>query len=413
MYTKFINWNILLAFYYLWYRYPLQYNAASTSFSYRNTPFEFAIGKYIIFILLLYIFAILTLDRSWLVNFRFKPKDLFYFPLILFMAIWPCFVGIVSSSLYLVEIGIFFFLPALFILMRTNDTIDQKKIASLFKTFLFVSIFVNFLQVILFFKFGRLPALAYPGSILVRFGSLWDDPNGFSIMLAFLIPFTWILYKGKLILLLTITLFLCLLATQSLTGIVSFIIAILGTQLLLIIATSKKKYYISFTIIMLVTMVISTIIFQIYHSNDAVGIFIEAKSGSIEAHRSGAIEMINTASVLNILGLSPIGIHSEFGWLNILYNLGLFYTLIYVGIIANAILTFLISFKQEKNTGKRAFQYGAMVFLLSFTFALFNLPLEAVFPINYLIAILLVIAHMEANRKDNRKLRLGETIDYH
>ena len=194
---RFLCLCLVLAFYYLSYRYPLQINNSSTSPTYVDTPFLLQIGKYIS-LLCLCLWFILGECRL-----RILKRDIPIFVATSFFVCSSPLVAVIAAPhvaepLFLWEwVGGDLLLVVPLLSMGygtrvlptgygTRDHIDT--IVRLIWVFLSLSMVWLVLQVVLFMTIGRLPALAYHNSLSVRFGSIWDDPNAFPMMLAVFVP---------------------------------------------------------------------------------------------------------------------------------------------------------------------------------------------------------------------------------
>ena len=210
----------LFLFYYS-YRYALKMNSSGTSPTYSDTPLYVQLGKYLIFFFLI-LFIILN---NFYKRIKFK-FDKFTFVLI-FTFLYSIYSFLITKNTNVLFYGLII-LPI--IIIKIFDLkINFLKIDSLVNIFIWFTIFYEFIQIFLYFKSGRLPALAYAtGKITdVRFGGPWDDPNGFAIMLCFMIPYSFLYYNGKKKYLISTTLFLFLILTWSLTGYCAFLFSIL------------------------------------------------------------------------------------------------------------------------------------------------------------------------------------------
>jgi len=383
-----------IAFYYLSYRYPLSINSSSTSPTYSDTPFLLAVGKYLAVLLVCIIYIFLSLFSSKRV--RKNKKHYFYVLVYIFLLIFPIIVSGVSGTKNwapIFEIGFFFICSISLLLFCRESGIKLQDLFEVIKIFLYVALIVNVIQIFIFFIFGRLPALAYQGTISIRFGSLWDDPNSFSVFLSFLIPFSLIAFEGlKRVLIVFISL-LFLIITQSLTGLVGFLMAfILGYFLLFLF--SKKKQYLFFLVSFFLSTVFLYFIFSyVPFFQDIVSEFMLSKQGSIDNHLR-EFEILNDFSWLIFLGLSPSGVLTESGWLNLLFNLGFLFTVVYFFVSARAVFVYAkLVAKNKLYKEEKAVAMGAMIFLISFILSSFNLPLAIIFPLNLLMILFISISH--------------------
>ncbi len=391
----FLKLLFFIAFYYFSYRYPLMINSTNTSPTYIDTPFLFKVAKYIVVLLLagFYLFLSLLSPNLFLKN-KLIPV---YISLYIFLFIYPVistilFIGFGSVAPQLIEIGFYFFIPIVMLLFANKINIEI--LFKSLKWFLYLALFVNLIQVLLFFIFGRLPALAYEGSISVRFGSIWDDPNGFSIFLSFLIPFAFIAMNGFKRIVVVLIALISLIATQSLTGIAGFSITLILGSVLLLILSNRKKY--AKFIIKLIILLITTglILYNVDYFYNLIEQFLLIKQGSIESRRR-MFEVFEYFSFLVFIGVEPTGIMSESGWFNLFFNLGILYTLTYLFLIIRALIIYanIILKRQNSNEGL-AIATGAFFFLICVTITSFNLPVFMMFPNNLLMILFITISHL-------------------
>jgi len=394
----FLNLLFFIAFYYTFYRYPLAINSTSTSPTYIDTPFLFKVAKYIAVLLLvgLYMFMSFLSQRK---NLRINKFFLVYLSLYIFLFIYPVistilFFGSESVAPQLIETGFYFLIPIVMLLFA-----NKMNIEILFKSlkwFLYLALFVNMIQMSLFFIFARLPALAYENSIAVRFGSIWDDPNGFAIFLSFLIPFGLIATNGfSKIKRIVIILFLLisLIATQSLTGIVGVLMTLIFGNTLLLLLSNRTKYanFIIKIIFMLIT--IGFILYNVDYIYNFIEQFMLMKQGSIEAHGK-MFDVFEYLSFSVLIGVEPTGILSESGWFNIIFNFGILYTITYLFLTIRAIIIYAnIMLKRQNSNEELAIATGAFFFLICVTISSFNLPIAIMFPINLLMVLFISISH--------------------
>lgn len=173
------------------YRYPLRINDSSTSPTYRNTPLALQAGKYaILAVLAVVLLGVVLRQRRELA--RVRRGDLLLFGLGAY-AVLRAGLGEVSThstaSLHVVlpfASGIPFAVAgASWVLAKPGRSTAFVRAAALFGGAVVVlHSLVNLVEIGLWAANGRLPALAYSHG-LVRFGGIWDDPNGTAAFSAF------------------------------------------------------------------------------------------------------------------------------------------------------------------------------------------------------------------------------------
>ena len=195
------------------HKYIFKYNSVVTSPTYQDTPLQWKLGKYFLVTgLIFFLYAS--------VRFGTRTKiSAYIFPVIVLLVFG---VNVLSLLFYdevsfdEIEYGFYLFtlFPFFFIDQNVVDYILQK----LDGIFVFTSYFfivTNAFVVVNFYINGRLPALAYEGGS-VRFGGLWDDPNGFGLLCVFLMFYMYLTKRRILALLL----FASATTTLSITAVV-------------------------------------------------------------------------------------------------------------------------------------------------------------------------------------------------
>ena len=388
--TDFLKYLLIISFYYMAYRYPLQISDSDTSPTYIDTPFSLQVLKYLLFFLLCGVFFVKSLLKKR--GFRVPGNRLFDFLFFSFIFLVPILYDVLTTGIEFFETGLFFGALLLFFLSSDRE-VDVSRAERWISVFLVLSILVELIQLALFFGVGRLPALAYSNSISVRFGSIWDDPNGFAFMLTFLIPFVLakrinLLTKAALFVVLSIMMLL----TQSLTGIFAFAVALIVGVFTLGLLLKDSTYWKQGLFLLLSYVFTAILVFSVVMNLEIVKEFLLLKSGSIEDHIE-LMGVIHQASALNYLGLGPKGVVSETGYINILYNLGIVYFLAYLVMLGYTLFRLVRAIRD--NQGRRGVEvyYGAFFFVLSFAIGMGNLPLDGVFPLNLILVVCLLFTY--------------------
>lgn len=388
--TTYIAFLFILALFYLSYRYPLQINSSTTSPSYSDTPFVLQFAKYALFGSVVYLGTLSALTLK--LNPDLKKYHGLEFVMHLYIFTMSLIAAIISKSDYMAQTGLFF-CAMLFVYLFPIKHVNGKIISNIIHFFLYLSIVFDAFQVIMYKFFDRLPALAYENSINVRFGSLWDDPNGFALMLGFLLPFYWTSkHTKKAKYLVGALIIIMLLLTQSLTGLASVVGSIiLGSAMILI---SQKKIRKLSTLLMAIFGVagIGYYLFTRYIFNmDWVQLFLAEKQDSISLHLNYASQ-VTISDVLTLVSLEPVGKFSESGFINIIINFGSLFLIIYIisGLIALGRL--LKTIRDHNDARYISIYYGAFFFMIAFFIGMTNIPYDAVYPINLIYVICLIIS---------------------
>ncbi|MFQ1933233.1 hypothetical protein ACK350_07150 [Aeromonas veronii] len=294
----------------------------------------------------------------------------------------------VGQGFFLVEM--IFFFPLFFIpfYYRSLGFFEKDKLNSILKHFhslflisFFVLFVVNCIQVVLFISLGRLPALAWKGSLSVRFGSIFDDPNGFAIILS-LFSFLYFGLKRFITKFIFVLMFLfCLLSTQSLTGVASVFISFMVVLFYRGFVLRERSSFNSFVLLsflMLTSTVVVGVWFYSYVEN-----FLLIKSGSIAEHAKSTLFMDGMTFYDYFIG-EPLGPVAESTYLNMLANFGLFFLFLYVLMILYVIRQGLKSLAQAGSMIEKNIYSSLVCFVLCVSLSGVNLPMMSVFPVNYL-----------------------------
>jgi hypothetical protein len=240
---------------------------------------------------------------------------------------------------------------------------------------------------------GRLPALAYAGTYLVRFGGGLDDPNGFApiIFPCCLYFFDRMYYSGFTkwrlgLLLLSSVLFLW---TQSFTAFITSIPILFGYLLL---RKSYKLTAILFGLVIIIgAVVVNSPIMQILTT------IIEMKSGSIDAHFVWTWDDVLTQHWFNFL-FGAMGSHQvpffECDFIFIFFNYGLIGLGLLATLWATATCNLITYYRFTKNESLKSLMIACLAFLAIFFLGCWNLPYFRLIPIsvNYWFAICVLLS---------------------
>ena len=369
--NKFLIYLLLvILFYYLTYRYVFSINNSKTSPTYSDTSTLLILGKYILIGMVFCFVTLLNIGKAFSLRYPLKDLGFIYFSFIV-----PALYGILTKNIYLIES--FVFLP-LFIIPKI--LYDRTNLIEITQRFIQVTfyLFIGF-QIFQFFNFiffGSLPALGY-GGLAVRFGSFFDDPNGFSILMP-LFLFIPLLYKSTLkkYIIFIIVLF-CILVSQSGTGIIStffsFTIVLILTGLI-----KNRKVFKIFSLLSVSILAISILI--LYQYFETLLLLLEMKKGSIYS-RSDGFSIISSITDLVI----PVnsGKLTESGYINLISIAGI---LIYPYFIFNFYIMIILirKVRNELRRDRKLFYVGVLMFFVSYSIAMLNIPVSIVYPLNAL-----------------------------
>lgn len=389
----------LIALYYLWYRYPFQINSSTTSATYSDTPLFLQILKYILFIATIGIYTVLSLSARGPHFPRYNLGWWMTMILVAWLVIQSVIVTIITSNLIHIQSMIFLVTLVPLMFYPYSFTIKLTSIERFLRWFVYIATGVSVLQEVLFITVGRLPALAWPTLHSFRFGSLWDDPNGFAIFLSFIIPFIYFssIRRSWKILLIAINL-VSLMATQSFTGIFANFASLLlvtGCLFLRPVAHQQARriglIYLYLTIAAIAGL---TALILLNNKLDLTNVairYIAFKQGSINGHTASWLVMKNLG-MPTVLGLKPTGFFGESGFVDLLVNFGVFALLAYVSFLIAIFWKTIKVLRTYYDQPGIAVFYGAAFFLAAYSVAMVNLPLQIVFPVNLLFVLFAALA---------------------
>jgi len=393
---------LLVSLYYNSYRYIFKISSSKTSPTYSDTPIWLSSGKYLIvfaiFGLMLLLYAVYKNKRRSFVDYN-KQLGMESFSasiVFVFLFFYGAIVTILIRDVYVFEAVCFFPIFVFMIISNYNKEIFLDRAFRILKVSAWILLIVDLIQYALFYFFNRLPALAYEGSVSVRFGSIQDDPNGYAFLLTslFFIGYTYSGLKKAIF----YSLFLInMLLTISFTGMASAILAI-SIVLLVSAPLSLTKLVLGWASLILV-FIGSIAVFQL----PIVQNILLTKQGSIEQHAS-LFGILTEVSFDDVLGLNPHGWVAESAYLNMMLNFGVIVTAITFVFILVIVFNYAVKTHSKNKSFSELVKKPSYVFGLcafSYTLAILvggiNLPLEVVFPINALLPFFLGVLCLTAD----------------
>lgn len=400
---NYVFWlGLVLCTIYQSYRYPMQISNSGTSPTYSDTPLALQAGKFVLAFPLIAISVV-----RWLGN----SARLTRWPIVL-MPLFLCSFSLVKiidghDSQYLdFSFWLFFSL----VLVLAVDTVSISAIDKYFYVLLAFAFASTLLQVFLFVAFGRLPALAYEGTYLVRFGGFLDDPNGFAAIWFLLMGWSYHRFTGWGRFLILTGIVISLLLTQSWTALGFFLAALF---LLGFIWCLKRPLSAILTICMLplLALLLTRLIAQL--QGGLLWEALEAKQGSIEGHTFPWALWTSKWVDWVLLGEWKYT-HYESWFAAAMINFGLLWLAVYA-ILIMALSIYLRRAYLKAEPESKPVYAGLFLFACYFAFGSFNLPLPLIFPINalfFLFAFLVAFGKVEAHdcAAPHRKLELSGAL---
>lgn len=373
---------ILLAFYYLAYRYPLQIGSSLTSPTYTDTPPALQTGKYVLIVAILLIVATAAAVRGPLGERTRDAHPLSSWALLL-LSVFAILKGLFAGSVDQIIVGLVSLVPVVLSSLSARRNVDGRRLAVAVVIYAVISVVVDAVQFVLYRVQGRLPSLGYEGSISVRFGAVLDDPNGYALIVALAVPVVFaISTRAKFIrYVLILLLLVSLLLTQSFTGIASVLGALILGYVGLHWRSLGRTYAISIGgIVLLVVVWLFTSTSELY---DAV---VASKLGSINQH-AGTWDEVRALSLEQLAGLGPAQGGLESSYVALAANFGLVYVVIYIWIGVAACRRLLQTVRSSTDSRDSAAHLGFYFFLIAYLFASINLSLEGSYPSNFLFML--------------------------
>lgn len=215
---RWVAWGVSVVFLaanaYYFHRWAFQYSNAGTSPTYANTPFVWQAAKYPLMlgasgVLWVGVLYRRRTGRRESESFPDTTRRWWRIPYVTTARLAPGLAVVAAYSLLVVAValrndagarellGWWFFVPVVLLVPAVAPTMLSLRI---YRTagLILLGYHVAFLALQLFWYFSddRLPALAYSGGGLVRFGGGLDDPNGFGLMLVLPILLTLTMWRS-------------------------------------------------------------------------------------------------------------------------------------------------------------------------------------------------------------------------
>jgi hypothetical protein len=402
--TNYVFWlGVALCTIYQSYRYPLQISNAGTSPTYSDTPLVWQAGKFVLAFPLIAISAV-----RWLSNSARLPR-------------WPIVLGtlfLCSFSLLKILDGhdsqyldVAFWMLFSLVLALSVDSVSVSAIDKCFYILLVYAFGSTLIQVFLFFAFGRLPALAFEGTYIVRFGGFLDDPNGFAAIWFLLMGWSYKRFKGRARSLILAGIVVSLLATQSWTAI-AFFLAVLFFYVLI----SALKRPVSGLLAIFALPLFAVFVGQSIRwlQEGFLLEMLQAKQTSIEDHTFPWMLWTSKWTDWALLGEWKYNAYESW-WAAAMVNFGLLWVGAYLALITALLICLRRASLTATHESKPVYA-GLLLFGYYFAFGSLNLPFPIIFPINALFFLFFFLVAFRKIAVDDRaaapchKLELAEAL---
>ena len=382
--------GLLIATLYLSYRYPLQINSSTTSPVYADTPTSLQVGKFIL------IFLTCCVSAPFLFFRRLSRFQLGIIVLTIAIFCYPLLKMLDTFDSRYMDVS--FWPLAALILVIPLKRIDLRAIDNYLKLVLWLTFVSNLVEVGLFVFYGRLPALAFSGSLSVRFGGFLDDPNGFAAIIFLLMGWAFFRFRGKTRFFIQLALVVCVMITESLTA-----IGFLGALIVFVACWQLLRKPLSIMWIGLLSGFI-LVIMKITDAFEIINLIIRLKADSATDHLS-----IPWSSLIDgwigwiFLGKTSYEFYESW-WVSSLISFG---ALWYVG---NLVLTLVLghsvwrTFRSYPPGKEKSVLAGILLLGIYVVVGSANLPFFAIFPINFLFYLFcFLIVFQEASERKMRR----------
>ena len=368
---------LLFCTFYDSYRYPLQINSAGTSPTYANTPASFQLAKFLVVL----VFCLVSI--SYLPSRLLSKAKWYFVGLSTSLSLYALARGLLSTSgdgpRY---IDVAFWPMAALTLALSAGNISLDSLNKYLKLTFWMTLASNAVQVFLFLRYGRLPALAYANSISVRFGGFLDDPNGISALIYMLMGWAYYYYSGRKRFFAETALVICLFLTQSFTAL--GLLAVLLVVLTVYNLVTKPRPLLIFG----VATVLAAAVIPLWTRLEKITLLIFAlKNGSISDHTSQFSAPVGRTT-LDLLSGGTAYSAVESWWFGSLLNLGVIWSLLSALVVLILIVSAWRNFQRAKKIDELAFSAGLLMLALYFGLGNINLPLFTVFPVNFIFFLL-------------------------
>lgn len=393
--------GIALCTIYQSYRYPLQISSSGTSPTYSDTPLALQAGKFVLALPLIVISGVRWLWNSAQLN---RPMIVLGTLLLSFYSLLKIYQEHDSQFL-----DLSFWMIFSIILVLSVDDIGLSAIDRYFRLLLIYSLASTAIEVFLFLAIGRLPALAWDGSYLVRFGGFLDDPNGFAAILFLLMAWSYYRFKGRTRFFVLSSLVVSLFLTQSWTAF-AFFFGFLALFVLLFLRRRPLWALLTACVLPLFVVVLAQWIRQ--SAADLLFQVLQDKQSSIEGHTFPWAYWISRWPDWLLMGEWKYNPYESW-WASSMVNFGLLWFGVYVSLIVTLLFWLWRAYRRSTVEAKPIYA-GLLFFGLYFAFGSLNLPFPIIFPINalfFLLSFLVAfekIAAAEYHAAPTCKVRLSE-----
>lgn len=383
------------------FRWLLRYNDDQTSPTYRNTPGTWQAGKYIIVLAL----TVLCITAS----LRHKrhaselPSSGGLTPMI-----WFLFIAMTCLSLSSVAFSVggglslatsWFFLPMIGLLpvvYRGRETL--RLILRTIGLIAAYHIVFSVIELQAYYRYGRLPALAYAHS-LVRFGAGLDDPNGFGVWVILPImlilagwPFTMSTRKRYTLLAVLVGLLIETISFSAFAGVVTGSLIYMGIN-----SSIRRKTQVTFILIALAAYGYFSGFFATIYSEKSASAAsrFDVTAAVIGGTENFAYFLTHANWMSLLLGSRTNTVLSETSYLYIWGNFGIVVVLLMLFLIFATFRRGLARVKSLRSKGElvESHIFSAFVsYIGAFAVAGLGVPVFSVFPTNvtfWLVAMLI------------------------
>ncbi len=381
-------WGLILCTVYQSYRYPLQINSTGTSPTYSDTPVVLQAGKFILVLPLLLIAAFQCLKKSaslkqWMIGLG-----------VLFLSLYSLSKILGDTNATYVDLS--FWMLFSLLLVWATDVVSISTIDRYLRYLLVFALGSTLIEVVLFMAFGRLPALAFEGTYLIRFGGFLDDPNGFAAVLFLLMGWSYGRFKGWTRFFTLAAIVVSLLLTQSWTGIVFLLMVFI---VWLPIRLSNRPFLAGLTICVCTLLAILLMHELSQLPRQTFEDMLTAKQGSIEGHAFPWTRSAGRWTEWAMVGDSIYTAYESW-WAGALVNFGGPWYCVFAGLVSALIFSLGKAFSKAERQA-RPIYLGLLLFGCYFAFGSLNLPFPIIFPVNVMFFLFAFLVAFGKIRPEN------------
>jgi len=371
------------------YRYPLQMGDTGTSPTYSDTPLIWQAGKFILALPLVAITAFRWFNSSA----RLPHRHWLIAMATVFLSSFSLLKMLGGYDSHYVAIS--FWMLFSLVLVLDVDFVSVSAIDKYLYILLAYAFGSTLVEVFLFLAFGRLPALAFAGSYLVRFGGFLDDPNAFAAILFLLMGWSFRRFSGRTRVLVLAGIVISLILSQSWTALF-FFAAILFFYVL--ISALRRPLSALVTICALPMCAFFIVEWLLPRLQEGfLWDMMQDKQESIEQHLFPWDWWAARWPDWTLVGEWNYNGYESW-WVSSMVNFGVIWLVAYLFLVMALLFCLL---RTSPKAISRPIHAGLLLFGLYFAVGSLSLPFPSIFPVNALFFLLFFLVAFQKIAADN------------